>query len=90
MAVAGRDCTIIARSGHFATVTPFSVDLPAMERVKIGDVAIAYDNPFSEGDVSACSEEFVVDSADGSQPTPAVFDPRGFALPGQNAQVPVN
>jgi hypothetical protein len=41
MAVAGRDCTIIARSGHFATVTPFSVDLPAMERVKIGDVAIA-------------------------------------------------
>jgi hypothetical protein len=47
MAVAGRDCTIIARSGHFATVTPFSVDLPAMERVKIGDVAIAYNNLFS-------------------------------------------
>ena len=47
MAVAGRNCTIIARSGHFATVTPFSVDLPAMERVKIGDVAITYKNPFS-------------------------------------------
>ena len=47
MAVAGRDCTIIARSGHYATVTPFSSDLPAMEQVEIGDVAIAYDDPYS-------------------------------------------
>ena len=47
MAVAGRDCTIIAKSGHYATVTPFSSDLPVMERVEIGDVAIAYDDPFS-------------------------------------------
>ena len=46
MAVAGRDCTIIAKSGHYATVTPFSSDLPVMERVEIGDVAIAYNNPF--------------------------------------------
>ena len=30
MAVAGGDCTIIARSGHFANVTPFSADLPVM------------------------------------------------------------
>ena len=47
MAVAGQDCTIIARSGHHATVTPFSSDLPAMEQVEIGDVAIAYDDPYS-------------------------------------------
>ena len=47
MAVAGRDCTIIAKSGHYASVTPFSADLPVMERVEIGDVAIAYDNPYS-------------------------------------------
>jgi hypothetical protein len=33
MAVAGRDCTIIAKSGHLATVTPFSADLPVMEQV---------------------------------------------------------
>ena len=47
MAVAGRDCTIIARSGHFACVTPFSSDLPVMERVEIGDVAMAYDDPYT-------------------------------------------
>ena len=47
MAVAGRDCTIIAKSGHYANVTPFSSDLPTMEQVEIGDVAIAYDDPFN-------------------------------------------
>jgi hypothetical protein len=47
MAVAGGDCTIIARSGHFANVTPFSADLPVMEQVEIGDVAMAYDDPYS-------------------------------------------
>jgi len=47
MAVAGRDCTIISKSGHHATVTPFSSDLPTMERVEIGDVAIAFDDPFN-------------------------------------------
>ena len=44
-AVAGQGCTIIAKSGHCATVTPFSSDLPVME-VKIGDVALAYNNPY--------------------------------------------
>jgi hypothetical protein len=47
MAVAGGDCTIIARSGQFASVTPFSPDLPSMEQVEIGDVAIAYDDLYS-------------------------------------------
>jgi hypothetical protein len=47
MAVAGRHCTIISRSGHHATVTPFSADLPVMEQVNIDDVAIAYDDPYS-------------------------------------------
>ena len=47
MAVAGQDCTIIAKSGHYATVTPFSGNLPVMEKVEIGDVAIAYNDPFS-------------------------------------------
>ena len=47
MAVAGRDCTIIAKSGHRATVTPFLADLPVMEQVEIGDVVIAYDDPYS-------------------------------------------
>ena len=47
MAVAGQDCTIISRSGHFATVTPFSADLPVMEQVEIGDVAVAYEDPYT-------------------------------------------
>jgi len=45
MAVAGKDCTIIRRSGHYANVTPFSPELPVMESVEIGDVALAYDDP---------------------------------------------
>ena len=47
MAVAGNDCTIIATSGRYATVTPFSSNLPKMEMVEIGDVALAYDDPIS-------------------------------------------
>ncbi len=47
MAVAGSDCTVIARSGRHATVTPFSWNLPTMEMVEIRDVAIAYDDPIS-------------------------------------------
>ena len=47
MAVAGSGCTIIARSGQYANVTPFSADLPVLERIEIGDVAIAYDDPIS-------------------------------------------
>ena len=47
MAVAGKDCTIISRSGQYANVTPFSSDLPMMERVEIGDVAMAYDCPYT-------------------------------------------
>ena len=47
MAVAGGGCTIIARSGQYANVTPFSAELTELERVEIGDVAIAYDNPIS-------------------------------------------
>jgi hypothetical protein len=47
MGVAGSDYTVIARSGCHATVTSFSSNLPTMEMVKIGDVAIAYDDPIS-------------------------------------------
>ncbi len=47
MAVAGKKCTIIVKSGQYATVTPFSSELPELERVEIGDVAIAYDDPIS-------------------------------------------
>ncbi len=47
MAVAGPDCTVIAISGHHATVTPFSSNLPTMNMVEIGDVAIAYNDPIS-------------------------------------------
>jgi hypothetical protein len=45
MAVAGSETTVIARSGMFANVTPFSKDLPAMDMVEIGDVAMCYDDP---------------------------------------------
>ena len=48
MAVAGGDCTIIACSGRFATVTPFSSELPTLDKVEIGDVAFAYDDPYSQ------------------------------------------
>ncbi len=39
--------TVIATSGRHATVTPFSSNLPSMDMVEIGDVAIAYDDPIS-------------------------------------------
>ena len=45
MAVACKFCTIIAKSGQYTNVTPFSANLPELQRVEIGDVAIAYDNP---------------------------------------------
>ncbi len=47
MAAAGSDCTVIATSGCHATVTPFSSNLPTMNMVEIGDVALAYDDPIS-------------------------------------------
>jgi hypothetical protein len=47
MAVAGSDCTIIAKSGNFADVTPFSADLPVLQMVEIGDAMMAYDDPFT-------------------------------------------
>ncbi len=45
MAVVGSNCTIIATSGCYANVTPFSSNIPMMDMVEIGDAAIAYDNP---------------------------------------------
>jgi hypothetical protein len=45
MAVVGSNCTMIATSGRYANVTPFSVNLPKMEMVEIGDAVIAYDDP---------------------------------------------
>jgi hypothetical protein len=43
MAVAGKGCAIIAKRSQYANVTPFSAELPEMEKVEIGDVAIAYE-----------------------------------------------
>ena len=45
MAVAGANVLVISKSGLMATVTPFSADLPPMDDVEIGDVAMAYDDP---------------------------------------------
>ena len=45
MAVAGANVLIISKSGLVVTVTPFSVDLPPMDDVEIGDVAMVYDDP---------------------------------------------
>ena len=45
MAVAGANVLIISKSGLVATVTPFLADLPPMDDIEIGDVAMAYDNP---------------------------------------------
>jgi hypothetical protein len=47
MAAAGFDCTVIATSGRHATATPLSSNLPSMDMVEIGDVAIVYDDPIS-------------------------------------------
>jgi hypothetical protein len=47
MSVAGSSSIVIARSGHFATVTPFSSDLPVLKKVEIGDTAMFYDDPVS-------------------------------------------
>ncbi len=45
MAVAGSNCTIIATSGCYANVTPFSSNLSTMDMVEIRDASIAYDDP---------------------------------------------
>ena len=45
MAVAGANVSVISKSGLMATVTPFSADLPPMDDVEIGDVAMVYDDP---------------------------------------------
>jgi hypothetical protein len=45
MAVAGANVSIISKSGLVAAVTPFSADLPPMDDVEIGDVAMVYDDP---------------------------------------------
>jgi hypothetical protein len=47
MAVAGIECTVIATSCCYMTVTPFNSKLTKMDMVEIGDVAVAYDNPNS-------------------------------------------
>jgi hypothetical protein len=47
MSVAGSGSTVIAKSGHFATVTPFSPDLPVLVKVEIEDATMCYDNPVS-------------------------------------------
>ena len=47
MAVAGWGTTVIATTGRYATVTPFSGTLPAMDKVEIADVAMAFDDPLS-------------------------------------------
>ncbi len=45
IAVAGSNYTIIATSGRYANITPFSSNLPTMDMVEIGDAAIAYGDP---------------------------------------------
>jgi hypothetical protein len=45
MSVAGSNSTVIARNGRFAIVTPFSPDLPVLEKDEIGDAAVCYDDP---------------------------------------------
>ena len=47
MAVAGANMLIISKSGLVATVIPFLPDIPLMDNVKIGHVAMVYDDPRS-------------------------------------------
>jgi hypothetical protein len=47
MAVAGADCTIIAKSGNYVDVTPFSEDLLVMKMVEIVDAMMSYNDPIS-------------------------------------------
>ncbi len=60
MAVAGTDCTIIAKSGNYADVTPFLEDLPAMKIVEIVDTMMAYDDLISHTTYLLCHEECIV------------------------------
>jgi len=53
---------IIARSGCFASVTPFHKDLPAMEMVEIGDVMVAYGRSNFAEDIPDGYEECIADS----------------------------
>ncbi len=45
MAVVGNGVLVISKSGMSATVTPFLSDIPPMEDVEIGDVAMVYNDP---------------------------------------------
>ena len=45
MSVAGANVSVISKSGLVATVTPFLGELPPLDDVEIGDVAMAYDHP---------------------------------------------
>lgn len=79
MAVAGANVSIISKSGLIATVTPFSPDLPAMDDVEIGDVAMVWEDPRTGTPyiLVICNEELIVDSDDGSQLDSTLSHPRG-------------
>ena len=47
MVVFGRNSIVIAESGRYAEVNPFTPDLDSLKRVPIVDAAIAYDCPYS-------------------------------------------
>ena len=79
MAVSGKGCTIIAKSGQYVNVTPFSADLPVLERVEIDDVAIAYDDPISL--VTYLLVKCFVDFINVSQFAFTVSDQGGISLP---------
>ena len=62
-----------------------------MERVEIGDVAIAYDNPFSGETFLLVMEKCVVISIQWITTYSLRFwSCRAFTFPGQNAEVPVD
>jgi len=56
-----------------------------MEKVEIGDVAVANNDPYSLE-----TYLLVMDSINGSQFTSTVSGPGGFALPGRNPKIPVD
>ena len=89
MAVAGKDCTIISTSGQYANVTPFLPDLPMMERVEIGDVAMAYDCPYTERTfLLIMRNALIIESMDHNLLPPFLI--REASIPRRNSEVPVD
>ena len=82
MSVTGNGTTVIATSGHFATVTPFSPDLPVLKKVEIGDAAMCYDDSVTLRTCILVMRNALLIPSMGPNLLPLFFSSRGWSVPG--------